>query len=130
MVRLLGTEPATWSPKGKNGERSVVLYRGPVVPRAEVAAVLDAIVAAEERKLGFLFDKMPKADAPSVMTGRQWMPSRFSIGTFAKYVEAANDPAAVLEQAARDDQAKRVGLKPVDPPAKKPGHAGGSTEEK
>lgn len=37
---------------------------------------------------------------------------------------------AVLEQAARDDQAKRVGLKPVDPPAKKPGHAGGSTEEK
>ncbi len=68
--------------------------------RATDPAIVDAIVAAEERKLGFLFDKMPKADAPSVMTGRQWMPSRFAIGTFAKYVEAANDPAAVLEQAA------------------------------
>lgn len=68
--------------------------------RASDPEIVAAITAAQERKLGFLYEKMPKADAPSVMTGRQWMPAKLSIQTWSKYVEAAEDPAAVLEDAA------------------------------
>lgn len=68
--------------------------------RASDPELVAAIAEAQERKLSFLYDKMPKADAPSIMTGRQWMPAKLSVQTWSKYVEAAEDPAAVLEDAA------------------------------
>ena len=71
--------------------------------RVSDPAILDAIVASEERKLGYLYDKMPKASVPTLLTGRAWEPARFELAKWAERVEAADDPASVLEAAARGD---------------------------
>lgn len=66
--------------------------------------ILDAIVAAQTRKLEFLDSKLPKpteAPVPGQMH-MPWAPSRAEINQFGRYMEAAEDPAAVMDAAAHD----------------------------
>jgi hypothetical protein len=71
--------------------------------RTSDPAIVDAIVAAQERKLRFLDAKRPKpAEPPVPMQIRMpWVPSKPEIMQWGRYIEAAEDPAAVLEQAAK-----------------------------
>jgi uncharacterized protein YjiS (DUF1127 family) len=65
-------------------------------------AILDAIIAAKERKLQFLDSKMPRPNEPP-MPGQMhmpWVPAPSAIKQWGRYVEAAEDPAAVIETAA------------------------------
>jgi hypothetical protein len=65
--------------------------------------VRKAVEDAALRKLQFLADKMPKDPRPAVLFGqREWQPDRVMIERWARYVRAAEDPAAVLEDLAED----------------------------
>jgi hypothetical protein len=77
--------------------------------RASDPAIVDAIVAAQERKLAFLWDKMPKSDGPQLF-GAPWQPSKASMMQWARYVEAAEDPAGVIEAAARGNSISMEGV--------------------
>lgn len=70
--------------------------------RTSDPAIVDAIVAAQERKLQFIDAKRPKpAEPPVPMQIRMpWVPSKPEIMQWGRYIEAAEDPAGVLEQAA------------------------------
>lgn len=70
--------------------------------RAGDPAIVDAIVAGQERKLGFLFEKLPKQDAPDLFM-RTPLIAKTRMQQFARYVEAAEEPAGVLEAAARGE---------------------------
>lgn len=63
----------------------------------------EEIAAVMERKLGFLNTKAPRPmRLPTLLKGDgDWSPSRVQLATFARYVEAAEDPAGVLEDVAR-----------------------------
>lgn len=67
--------------------------------RTTDSPLLDAITAAEERKLQFLYDKMPKAaEGPAVLGKRTpRVPARSDIERWSKYVAAAQRPAETLE---------------------------------
>lgn len=67
--------------------------------RASDPAIVDAIVAAKERKLQFLHDKMPKQDVPSLFHQAPAI-GKVQLAQWARYIEAAEDPAGVLERAA------------------------------
>lgn len=65
-----------------------------------------AVIGATTRKLAFLASKLPGGGLlrPPLPTGEpEWSPDRASLETFARYVEAANDPAGVLERALGGD---------------------------
>lgn len=66
------------------------------------AEVRQAVIDATMRKMSFLASKLPGGGllpAPVPTDDPDWIPDRASIETFARYVEAANDPAGVLERA-------------------------------
>jgi hypothetical protein len=58
------------------------------------------LVAAAERKLAFLNDKAPKKMVlPTLLKGDgEWKPSKQQLAQFSRYIEAAEDPAGVLEK--------------------------------
>lgn len=58
------------------------------------------LVAAAERKLAFLDSKAPKLmKLPTLLKGDgDWKPSKLQLAQFARYIEAAEDPAGVLEK--------------------------------
>lgn len=58
------------------------------------------LVAAAERKMSFLNDKAPKPmKLPTLLKGDgDWKPSKLQLQQFSRYIEAANDPAGVLER--------------------------------
>jgi hypothetical protein len=60
--------------------------------------LLQSIAAAEERKLKFLHDKMPKVDdSPQILGGKsQRVPARADLEQWSKYVAAAQHPAETL----------------------------------
>lgn len=62
-------------------------------------ALLDAIAEAEERKLKFLYDKMPKTDDGVQILGKRTLraPARADMEQWAKYVAAANRPVETME---------------------------------
>jgi hypothetical protein len=64
--------------------------------------IVDAIVAAQARKLEFLDSKMPKPSEPPVPTGPRmpWIPSKAEISQWGRYVQAAEDPVGIIEAAA------------------------------
>lgn len=64
-----------------------------------------AAIRGIERKLGFLFSKLPAGgSAPPLPTGEpETVPDRARLEEFARYVEAADDPAGVLERALGGD---------------------------
>ncbi len=64
--------------------------------------ILDAIVAAKERKLAYLHETMPKADQPpGLLTGAtEWTPNKPALASWTRRIAAAEDPASVLETAA------------------------------
>lgn len=66
--------------------------------RTTDVGMIDAIAVVEERKLKFLYDKMPKIDGGvSLLGGRATKtPSRVDIDQWSKYVAAAQDPAGTL----------------------------------
>lgn len=70
--------------------------------RTSDPAVVDAIVAAQERKLQFLDSKRPKPAEPPILTQVRmpWVPSKPEIMQWGRYIEAAEDPAGVMERAA------------------------------
>jgi hypothetical protein len=70
--------------------------------RTSDPAVVDAIVAAQERKLQFLDSKRPKPAEPPILTQIRmpWVPSKPEIMQWGRYIEAAEDPAGVMERAA------------------------------
>lgn len=71
--------------------------------RTSNPAIVDAICAAQERKLQFLADKMPRADAPPIPLGKKampWIPGNAQIAQWSRYVGAAEDPMGVIERAA------------------------------
>lgn len=63
------------------------------------------IVAAMERKLGFLQGKAPRQMLlPTLLKGDgEWRPSKVQLAIFGRYVQAAEDPASVLEDVAQGD---------------------------
>lgn len=61
-----------------------------------VRAVEDAVL----RKLSYLQRHAPSPPAPSVLGRRQWSPSRSEIASFARRIQAAEDPVSVLEDLA------------------------------
>jgi hypothetical protein len=68
-------------------------------------SLLDHIVSTMEKKLSFLASKLPKPAEPGgLLDGANWMPARSTIAKFARYVDAAEDPAGVLERAADGGQ--------------------------
>lgn len=70
--------------------------------RTSDPAIVDAIVAAQERKLSFIESKRPKAAEPPIpmQTRMPWVPSKPEIMQWGRYIEAAEDPAGVIEKAA------------------------------
>lgn len=58
------------------------------------------LVGAAERKMAFLSEKAPKKMAlPTLLKGdHDWKPSKLQLEQFSRYIEAANDPAGVLEK--------------------------------
>lgn len=69
--------------------------------RAADPSVVDSIAATQERKLQYLFDKAPKPDAPHGLLEQKWAgPSPMEIRGFARLVNAADDPAGVIERVA------------------------------
>jgi hypothetical protein len=67
--------------------------------RTADAALLDEIAAAEERKLKFLYSKMPGASDQPQMFGRRQVtaPARADMEKWAKYVQAAHRPVETME---------------------------------
>ena len=65
-------------------------------------ALAQSLEAVMQRKAAFLLEKAPRQPTLPDLAGggRQWQPSRFDLATFARYVEAANDPVAVIERLA------------------------------
>lgn len=61
------------------------------------------IVAAVERKVAFLNAKAPRQSMlPTLLKGDgEWRPSRPQLAQFSRYMQAAEDPASVLEDVAR-----------------------------
>lgn len=60
-----------------------------------------SIANVEERKLAFLDSKAPKPDRPaSPLGGDEWGPSPAALARWARYLDAAHDPAGVLERLA------------------------------
>lgn len=72
--------------------------------QASDPAIMKAIVDAQTRKLEFISSKMPRPFEPALPTQTRmpWVPSRAELGTWARYVEAAEDPVGVIERAAND----------------------------
>lgn len=72
--------------------------------QASDPAIMKAIVDAQARKLEFISSKMPRPFEPALPTQTRmpWVPSRAELGTWARYVEAAEDPVGVIERAAND----------------------------
>lgn len=69
-------------------------------------AMENAIADAALRKLQFLYDKAPKDPRPPNPLGmpdRPWRPDRVELEKFARYMQAAEDPASVIERAADGD---------------------------
>lgn len=59
--------------------------------------LLDAIAASEERRLKFIYDKMPRVDSGVQILGKkQRVPARSDIEQWSKYVAAAQRPAETL----------------------------------
>jgi hypothetical protein len=82
-----------------DGARQEIARRTGIIHPEVRKAVEDAAL----RKLQFLADKMPKDPRPAVLFGqREWQPDRAMIERWARYVRAADDPAAVLEDLADD----------------------------
>jgi hypothetical protein len=71
------------------------------VPTSDVM-LQQEIAGALERKLAFLSSKAPRpAVMPTLLKGDgEWTPPRQTLEAFARYVDAANNPIAVLEDAA------------------------------
>jgi GNAT superfamily N-acetyltransferase len=63
----------------------------------------DAITAQVERGIQFIASKAPKqAVLPGMLPGDgTWKPSKSSLATWSRYINAVNDPASVLEDLAR-----------------------------
>jgi hypothetical protein len=70
--------------------------------RAADPTIVNAIADGFERQVQFLLDKMPKPlEAPGILPGSTaYTPNRGEMTKFARYVQAATDPATVLEQVA------------------------------
>ncbi len=66
------------------------------------AALQQAIIDAQTRRLAFLQDKAPKATLPPTLlrAGATWTPTKAQLDTWGRYIAAAEDPASVLEQLA------------------------------
>jgi hypothetical protein len=64
--------------------------------------LLGMIVAAKERKLGYLYETMPKADVPPGLLSAEdhWTPNKAELASWTRRIQAAEDPASVLETAA------------------------------
>ncbi len=62
-------------------------------------ALQQAVIETQERKLKFLDAKAPKRLAlPTLLKGDgDWMPNRVQLESFARYIEAAENPVGVLE---------------------------------
>lgn len=71
--------------------------------RASDPALVEAIAAAQERKLKYLYDQAPKPDMPPGMLAPKetWVPSGSELRAFSRVVAAADDPAGVLERVAK-----------------------------
>ena len=63
--------------------------------------LLGAVVAAEERRLGYLYDKLPKPSAPQgLLSTRKWMASKLELANYAKIEAAVLSPVEVFQRAA------------------------------
>lgn len=70
-------------------------------------AIVDAIAAAQERKLSYLYSKAPKPDSPlGILQGGKWTPAPMEIREFARIVQATENPAGVLERVAAGEVVK------------------------
>lgn len=82
---------------GPGAIRDAVLAR----VRASDPAINEEIASTVERKLQFLNEKAPKFARPPSLAGSDEMgPSKAELAKFARYVEAAEDPAGVIERMA------------------------------
>jgi hypothetical protein len=66
-------------------------------------AMVDELTASMEKRLNYLYQNAPlRPVAPTMLLGgrAEWTPSRGQITSFARRVEAADNPAGVLERAA------------------------------
>lgn len=70
--------------------------------RAADPTIVNAIADGFERQVQFLLDKMPKPmEAPGILPGSTaYTPNRGEMTKFSRYVQAATDPASVLESVA------------------------------
>jgi hypothetical protein len=62
----------------------------------------DAMIRGYTAQLGYLYQTMPKPDAPAPLVSGvpPWVPGRVELMTWASRVAASHDPAAVLERVA------------------------------
>lgn len=112
------TKPYTDTPKiGEVGEmylaraQELTASQKPGAVEAAVKArittsdptIVAAIVAAEQRKLDYQYQKMPKPDPTAIPVpgAKPWCPAKADITVWSKSVEAIHDPAAVFESVAR-----------------------------
>ena len=63
--------------------------------------LLDAMHAAQMRKLGFLAEKQPRDPRPYRALQKEWRPTKTELDTWARYVRAAESPMSVLEDLQR-----------------------------
>jgi len=68
--------------------------------------ILDAIVAAETRRLQYLYNAAPKPSAPAIPGQPQQLPSRTEMLNFGIVAAAAHDPAAIFERVANGGSAR------------------------